>query len=406
MKLSEVAIRRPVLASMLSAALVLFGVIGYTRLSVRELPDIDPPIISVTTVLPGANAQVVETAVTDVLEEELSTIQGLRTLTSTSAEQTSNITLEFNLDRPVDVAAQDVRDKVSRVRGRLPIDVLEPVIAKQSADEQPFFWLALSSENYDLMQLSDVADRLVKARLQSLPGVGSAGIFGERRYSMRVWVQPEALSARGLTVQDVEAAINARNVEIPAGRIESTRREFSVRSLGELKTPLEFRELVVASQGTQLVKLKDVANVELGPEDDRSIFRYDGSPAVAIGVVRQSKANLIDVARHIRQELPAIQQTLPLGVKLQIAFDGSVFVTHSINDARLTLLIAAILVVLIIFVFLRNLRSEEHTSELQSPCNLVCRLLLEKKKNKLRTILDEIIHEYIISQAQVHGSIP
>src|SRR5438445_671872 len=224
MKLSEVAIQRPVLASMASAALVLFGVIGYTRLSVRELPDIDPPIISVSTTLPGANAQVVETAVTDVLEEELSTIQGLRTLTSTSAEQTSNITLEFNLDRPVDVAAQDVRDKVSRVRGRLPIDVLEPVIAKQSADEQPFFWLALSSENYDLMQLSDVADRLVKARLQSLPGVGSAGIFGERRYSMRVWVEPDALSARGLTVQDVENAIVSRNVEIPAGRIESTRR--------------------------------------------------------------------------------------------------------------------------------------------------------------------------------------
>src|SRR5213593_2122154 len=214
MKLSETAIRRPVLASMLSAALVLFGFIGYTRLSVRELPDIDPPVISVTTVLPGANAQVVETAVTDVLEEELSTIQGIRTLSSTSSEQTSNITLEFTLDRPVDVAAQDVRDKVSRVRGRLPVDVLEPVIAKQSADAQPFFWLALSSENYDLMQL---------------PGVGSAGIFGERRYSMRVWVEPDALSARGLTVQDVENAIVSRNVEIPAGRIESTRREFSVR---------------------------------------------------------------------------------------------------------------------------------------------------------------------------------
>ncbi len=357
MKLSEVAIRRPVLASMLSAALVLFGVIGYSRLSVRELPDIDPPVISVTTVLPGANAQVVETAVTDVLEEELSTIQGIRTLSSTSSEETSNITLEFTLDRPVDVAAQDVRDKVSRVRGRLPVDVLEPVIAKQSADAQPFFWLALSSDNYDLMQLSDVADRLVKAPLQSLPGVGSAQIFGERRYSMRVWVQPEALSARGLTVQDVENAIASRNVEIPAGRIESTRREFSVRSLGELKTPQGFGELVVAGQGNQLVKLKDVARVELGPEDDRSIFRWKGTPSVAIGVVRQSKANLIDVARSIRAELPAIQRTLPLGVKLESAFDGSVFVTHSINDARLTLLIAAILVVLIIFVFLRNLRA-------------------------------------------------
>jgi multidrug efflux pump len=357
MKLSETSIRRPVLASMISAALVLFGVIGYTRLSVRELPDIDPPIISVSTVLPGASAQVVETAVTDVLEEELSTIQGLRTLSSSSSEENSQIVLEFNLDRPVDIAAQDVRDKVSRVRGRLPVDVLEPVIAKQQADAQPFFWLALSSPNYDLMQLSDVADRLVKARLQSLAGVGSAGVFGERRFSMRVWVQPDQLSARGLTVQDVESAINSRNVEIPAGRIESTRREFSVRSLGELKTPREFGELAVASQGGQVVKLKDVAHVELGPEDNRSIFRYNANPAVAIGVVRQSKANLIDVAQRIREAIPGIQQTLPAGVKLETAFDGSVFVTHSINDARLTLLIAAILVVLIIFVFLRNLRA-------------------------------------------------
>src|SRR5881398_3152338 len=353
MKLSETSIRRPVLASMISAALVLFGVIGYARLSVRELPDIDPPIISVSTTLPGANAQVVETAVTDVLEEELSTIQGLRTLSSSSSEENS----QFTLDRPVDIASQDVRDKVSRVRGRLPEDVLEPVIAKEQADAQPFFWLALSSANYDLMQLSDVADRLVKARLQSLAGVGSAGVYGERRFAMRVWVQPDQLSARALTVQDVESAITARNVEIPAGRIESTRREFSVRSLGELKNPREFGELVVTSQGGQVVKLKDVARVELAPEDTRSIFRYNANPAVAIGVVRQSKANLIDVAQRIREAIPGIQQMLPPGVKLETAFDGSVFVTHSINDARLTLLIAAILVVLIIFVFLRNLRA-------------------------------------------------
>ncbi len=357
MKLSEVAIGRPVLASMASAALVLFGVIGYSRLSVREFPDVDPPVISVTTSLPGANAQVVESAVTDVLEEELSTIQGLRTLTSTSQEEFSLITLEFTLDRPVDVAAQDVRDKVSRVRSRLPQDILEPVIAKQEADAQPFIYLALSGANYDLMQLSDVADRVVKTRLQSLPGVGSAQIFGERRYAMRVWVKPDQLSARGLTVQDVETAIRTRNVEIPAGRIESSRREFSVRSLGELKTPQEFGELAVASQGGQLVKLKDIARVELGPEDDRSVFRYNGNPSVAIGVVRQSKANLLDVARRIRAELPAINQVLPPGVKLDVGFDLSVFVTHSIDDARLTLVIAAILVVFIIFIFLRNLRA-------------------------------------------------
>jgi len=366
MKLSEVAIGRPVLASMASAALVLFGVIGYSRLSVREFPDVDPPVISVTTSLPGANAQVVETAVTDILEEELSTIQGLRTLTSVSQEEFSFITLEFTLDRPVDVAAQDVRDKVSRVRGRLPQDIFEPVIAKQEADAQPFIYLALSGANYDLMQLSDVADRMVKTRLQSLPGVGSAQIFGERRYAMRVWVKPDQLSARALTVQDVENAIRSRNVEIPAGRIESSRREFSVRSLGELKTPQEFAELVVGSQGAaggvggaggQLIKLRDIARVELGPEDDRSVFRYTGNPSVAIGVVRQSKANLLDVARRIRAALPAINQDLPPGVKLDIGYDASVFVTHSINDARMTLVIAAILVVLIIFVFLRNLRA-------------------------------------------------
>ena len=245
MKISDLSIRRPVLASMLSLALVLFGAIGYTQLSVREFPDVDPPVISVSTFLPGANPQVVESAVTDILEEELSTVQGIRTLTSSSAEQFSNITIEFNLERKVEDAAQDVRDKVSRVRGRLPQDIEEPIIAKQEADASPIMWLALSGANYDLLQLSDIADRIVKNRLQSAPGVGNIIIGGERRYSMRVWLSAPQLAARGLTVQDVEEAIRSRNVEIPAGRIESNRREFTVRSLGELKTPEEFSELVV-----------------------------------------------------------------------------------------------------------------------------------------------------------------
>jgi multidrug efflux pump len=357
MKLSDVSIRRPVLASMLSVGLVVFGIIGYTRLPVRDYPDVDPPIISVTTVLPGADPQVVESAVTDVLEEELSTVAGLRTLTSSSAEEVSNITLEFTLDRNVDVASQDVRDKVSRVRGRLPRDIEEPVVAKQEADAQPFYWMALSGANYDLLQLSDIADRRVKARLQSLSGVGSAQIFGERRFSMRVWLSAPELAARGLTVQDVESAIQSRNVEVPAGRIESDRREFSVRSLGELKTPLEFQELVVTDQGGQPVRLKDLGRVELGPRDDRSTLRFKGNAAVAIGVVRQSKANLIQVANEIRAELPAIQASLPPGVAIETAFDGSEFVTRSISEAQETLVIAAILVIIIIFVFLRNLRA-------------------------------------------------
>jgi multidrug efflux pump len=357
MKLSDISIRRPVLASMLSLGLVLFGVIGYLNLPVRDYPDVDPPIISVTTVLPGADPQVVESAVTDILEEELSTVAGLRTLTSSSAEQVSNITLEFTLDRNVDVASQDVRDKVARVRGRLPRDIEEPVVAKQEADAQPFFWLALSGDNYDLLQLSDIADRRVKARLQSLKGVGSAQIFGERRFSMRVWLSSRELAARGLTVQDVQAAIRSRNVEVPAGRIESQRREFSVRSLGELKTPGEFENLVVSSRDGQTVRLKDLGRVELGAEDERSALRFNNAQAVAIGVVRQSKANLIQVAEEIRNELPAIQASLPPGVKIDVGFDGSEFVTRSIKEAQETLVLAAVLVVIIIFLFLRNLRA-------------------------------------------------
>src|SRR6266550_1242885 len=216
----------------------------------------------------------------------------------------SMISLALILDRGVEAAAQDVRDKVARVRGRLPEDVREPVIAKQEADAEPFFWLALSGENYDLLQLSDVGDRLVKSRLQTLPGVGQARIFGERRFSMRVWLSAAELSARGLTVQDVQQAIRTRNVEVPAGRIESERREFTVRSLGELKTPEEFGNLVVSNTNGILVKLKDLGRVELGAEDERSALRYNGTPAVAIGVVRQSKANLISVSEAIRAELP------------------------------------------------------------------------------------------------------
>ncbi|HJU64084.1 MAG TPA: efflux RND transporter permease subunit [Gemmatimonadaceae bacterium] len=357
MKLSDISIRRPVLTSMLSAALVLFGAIGYTQLSVREFPDVDAPIISVSTFLRGANPRVVESAVTEILEEELSTVEGLRTLTSVSAEQFSNITLEFTLDRDIESAAQDVRDKVSRVRGRLPQEIEEPVVAKQDADANPFFFLALSGQNYNLLQLSDIADRMVKTRIQSLPGVGRAQIFGERRFSMRVWLSTAALSGHGLTVQDVESAIRSRNVEIPAGRIESSRREFTVRSLGELKTPDEFGSLTVANANGQLIKLRDLATVELGPEDERSVLRYKGTPAVAIGVVRQSKANLLDVADRIRAELPAVQQSLPPGVEIHAAFDQSIFVKRSIKEAQETLLIAAGLVVLIIFVFLRNLRA-------------------------------------------------
>jgi multidrug efflux pump len=357
MQFAERFIRRPVLASMISLGLVLVGVIAYTRLPVREFPDADPPIVSVSVLLPGANPQVVESAVTDVLEEELSSVEGLRTMTSASQEQLSTITLEFTLDRDIESAAQDVRDKVSRVRGRLPEDVEEPVIAKQEADAFPIMFLALTSKTYGLMELSDIADRQIKPRLQTIPGVSGAPIYGERRFAMRVWLSPGELAARGLTAQDVESAIRTRSVEIPAGRIESDRREFSVRYLGEMRTPAEFADITVASGNGELVKLGDVARVEPGPENERSVTRYSQQPAIFIGVVRQSKANVLQVAQAVHAGLPGVRAALPAGVELNMAFDGSVFIQRSIREAKETLLITAGLVILVIFLFLASLRA-------------------------------------------------
>ncbi|MDP1889571.1 MAG: efflux RND transporter permease subunit [Gemmatimonadaceae bacterium] len=357
MKFVETFIKRPVLSSMVSLALVLVGIIGYTRLPVREFPDADPPIVSVTVVLPGASPQGMESAVTDVLEEELSSVEGLRTLSSTSQEQVSTITLEFTLDREIEASAQDVRDKVALARARLPEDIEEPVVAKQEADAFPIMMLALTSTKYGLMELSDLADRELKPRLQTIPGVSGAPIYGERRFAMRVWLSPRELAARGLTVQDVESAIRTRSVEIPAGRIESSRREFSVRYLGEMHTAAEFNDLTVRGDSGRLVRLSDVARVEPGPEDERSVVRYSRQPGVFIGVVRQSKANVLQVADGVHSALPAIRAALPAGVELHLAFDGSTFVQRSIQEARETLLITAGLVIAIIFLFLASLRA-------------------------------------------------
>jgi multidrug efflux pump len=280
-------------------------------------------------------------------------------MTSASREEVSSITLEFTLDRDVEAAAQDVREKVSRARRDLPSAVEEPVIAKQEADASPVVILAVTAKpgsTVDLLQLTDAADRLVQKRIENLPGVARAELYGERRYAMRVWLDNAALTARGLTVQDVEDAIRSRSVEIPGGRIESREREFTVRSLGELKTPAQFAELTVSNAGGQLVKLKDVGRVELGPENDRVIFRADRQDGVAVGVVRQSKSNLVEVAKAVEAALPAIQASLPPGVTVRKVYDTAQYVERSILEAEETLLIAAGLVVVIIFVFLRTLR--------------------------------------------------
>ena len=355
MLLSDLSIRRPVLASMLSLALVLFGVIGYRQLTIREYPDVDPPVVSVSVFLRGANPRVIESAVTDVLEEELSSAEGVRTMTSVSSEQSSTVTLEFNLDRDVEVAAQDVRDLVSRVRRRLPEEVEEPVVSKQDADARPFMFVSLTGDNYNLLQLTEIADRYVKTPLQTVAGIGRVDIRGERRYAMRVWLKAPELASRGLTTTEVINAIRSRNVEVPAGRIESNQREFTVRSMGELKTPEEFSNLVVSNMDGQLVKLGDVARVELGPEDDRSRFRFNRQQAIGVSLIRQSKANLVEVADAVHALVPKLQ--VPPGIELTIGYDNSIYVKRSIKEAQETLLLAGGLVVLIIFGFLRNLRA-------------------------------------------------
>jgi multidrug efflux pump len=357
MKLSELSIRRPVFASVMSLVLVLLGIISFTRLPVREYPDIDPPIVSVTTFYRGASPSVIETEITDILEEQFSTIEGIKTMTSSSREQGSVITIEFDLDRDVDTAANDVRDRVARVSGRLPREADDPVVAKVDVDAQPIMWLAFSSDVHTTLELSDVADRVLKERLQRLPGVGSVFIGGERRYAMRIWLDTARLAAHGLTVQDVEEALRRENAEIPGGRVEGELLEFAVRTRGELELPEEFAAVVVARSAQAVVRLSDLAEVEVGPLDDRTVTRYNGRPAVGLGIVKQKQASTVAVARAVRDALPALRSQIAAGMALEIAYDSSAFIEESINEVARTLLLATGLVVLVVLLFLKNLRA-------------------------------------------------
>jgi len=357
MFLSRVSIQRPILATMMNLVLVLFGIIGLSRLPVRELPDIDPPIISVSTVYPGANAQVVETEVTERLEEAINNIEGIKTLRSESREGVSNITIEFDLSREIDIAAQDVRDRVSRVRGALPEDILEPIIAKQDSDAQPIIWIAFNSDRYTPVELTTIAERQIKPRFQGVPGVSSITIGGEKRFAMRLWLDSEKMAARGVTVLDVQTALRQQNVELPSGRVENWDREMTIQTRGELKTAAEFNDLVIRADGPTLTRLRDVGRAEEGVEDYRTIARARGKPCIFLGVVKQAKANTVGVAQAIKAEVEAIKPSLPEGCDLWVGFDSSIFVEKSIEEVWETLAIAFGLVVLIIFVFLRDFRS-------------------------------------------------
>jgi multidrug efflux pump len=357
MKISTISIRRPVFASVMSFTILLFGIIAFTRLPVREYPDIDPPIISVVTLYRGASPSVVETEITNILEEQFATLEGVKTLSSSSREQGSVITIEFELSRNVDEAANDVRDRVSRVRGNLPREIEDPVISKVDANAQAIVWLGLSSDQHDGLELTEAADRILKERLQRLPGVGSVIIAGERKYAMRVWLDPLRMAAHGLTTQDVEAAVRRENAEIPAGRVEGTQREFSVRTRGELASPEEFGAIIVARSGADIVRLRDVAEVKVGAEDERSLARYNGKTAVGLGIVKQSKASTVDVAAAVRTALPELTAALPAGMALDVAYDSSTFINDSISEVTESLIIAVCLVVLVVLAFLKSMRA-------------------------------------------------
>ena len=357
MTLSEISIRRPVLAIVMSVAIVLFGIIAYTRLPVREYPDVDPPIVSISTLYRGASPSVVETEITDVLEEQFATLEGVKHISSSSQEQGSVISVEFELGRPVEEAANDVRDRVSRMRGRLPDEADDPVVEKVDVNAQPIFWLALSSETFSALELTETADLVLKARLQRLPGVGSVFLGAERKYAMRIWFDPERLAARGLTVADLEKAVGAANAEIPGGRVEGTSREFAVRTRGELTTPEQFAAIVIKQEGSEVVRLGDVADVAVGAEDERSIARFDRKPALGLGIVKQSEASTLEAAAAVRDALPQLRSLLPAGMKLDVAYDSSTYIAESISEVKQTILLAVVLVILVIIAFLGSLRA-------------------------------------------------
>jgi multidrug efflux pump len=357
MKLSEVSIHRPVLATVMSLAIVLFGLLSLMRLPVREYPDIESRDVSVTTIYRGASAQVVETEITDVIEEQLSTIEGVKLITSSSQEQVSRITVEFEIRRNVEEAANDVRDRVSRVRGELPTTAEEPIVAKQDVNAQPIIWLSVNGEGFSILELSDAARNLLAERLQRVEGVASAWVGGERRYAMRVWLDPVRLAARGVTVSDVESALRSENAEIPSGRIEGRGREFAVRTRGDLEKADEFASIVIASPGGTPVRLSDVARVSVGAEDDRTALRYNGVPSVGVGIVKQQKASTVDVAHNVREVLPALRETLPKGMNVVMAYDSSTFIEDAIHEVLVALFVAIALVFLVTFLFLRSMRA-------------------------------------------------
>jgi multidrug efflux pump len=357
MRVSEVTIRRPVLASVMSLMIVLVGLVSFNQISVREYPRIDEPVVTVNTRLTGASSEVIESQVTKPLEDSIAGIDGVDILTSISRSEQSQITVRFKLSKPPEAAAADVRDRVGRVRARLPAAADEPQISKVEADATPVIWLAFTSETMSPLEVTDLINRVVKPRLQTIPGVADVQVGGDRKYSMRVWLDPDRLAAYRLTVQDVEDALRRQNLEVPAGRIESQQREFSVTARTDLNTVREFREIALKQASGYTVRLSDVARVEQAAATERSYVRLNGVPSISTGIIRNATANPLEVSAGVREVMPQIQRDLPSSITVVQANDNSVFIDRSIKAVYTTVAEAVALVALVVFVFLRTLRA-------------------------------------------------
>lgn len=357
MKISETSIRRPVFATVMSLMIVLLGVVSFSNLSVREYPRIDEPVVTVNTRLLGASAEVIESQVTKTLEDSIAGIDGIDILSSISRSEQSQITARFKLSKDPDSAAADVRDRVSRIRGRLPASIEEPIIAKVESDAFPVIWLAFTSQNLTPLQITDVINRIVKPRLQTIPGVADVQINGDRKFAMRIWLDPDQLAAYRVTVQDVEDALRRQNLEVPAGRIESQQREFNVTARTDLNTEAQFAQIALKVVNGYTVRLRDVARIEQAPANERSIVRLNGTPSVSAGVIRNATANPLQISAGVREAMPKIQQDLPPGLTFVVANDNSVFIDRSIKSVYTTTAEAVVLVALVVFLFLRTLRA-------------------------------------------------
>ncbi|WP_454829177.1 efflux RND transporter permease subunit [Pseudoxanthomonas wuyuanensis] len=358
MNLSDISIKRPVLAVVISLLLIVLGIMSFTRLTLRELPNIDPPIVSVEVSYPGASAAVAETRVTQILEDALSGIEGINTIQSQSRNGRSDITIEFRLTRDIEAAANDVRDAVSRVLDRMPEEADPPEIEKVEADADVIVWLNMRSNTMDTLELTDYADRYIVDRLSSIDGVARVQLGGGQRYAMRIWLNRDAMAARNITAGDIETALRSENLELPAGRIESQTRDFTLRMERGYRQPEQFRQIPLRKgDDGYIVRLGDVAEVELGPQERRAYLRSNFVPNVGLGIVRTSTANALDVARAARVEAERIQQTLPEGTDIFVSYDGTVFIDASIKRVYWTLLEAIVLVILVIWLFLGSLRA-------------------------------------------------